>query len=56
MRATETLAILIYKEAFLFFDREYASAVAVVLLLIVGVVSIIYMKMSTKPETDGGIL
>lgn len=56
MRATETLAILIYKEAFLFFDREYASAIAVVLLLIVGAVSIIYMKMSGKSETDGGIL
>ncbi len=56
MHATETLAILIYKEAFKFFDREYASAIAVILLLIVGTLSIIYMKMSGRSETKGGTI
>lgn len=50
MHATETLAILIYKEAFKFFNREYASTIAVVLFLIVGVLSIIYIKMGSKSE------
>lgn len=56
MHATETLAILIYKEAFKFFDRGYASAIAVILLLIVGTVSILYMKLGSKSESEGSVL
>lgn len=55
MHATETLVILIYKEAFKFFNREYASAIAVVLFLIVGVLSIIYMRLGNQSnETNKG--
>jgi len=56
MHATETLAILIYKEAFKFFDRGYASAIAVILLLIVGTVSLIYMRLGSKGESEGGVI
>jgi len=44
MHATETMSILIFKEAFKFFNRNYASAISVVLLVIVGVVSIFLLR------------
>lgn len=56
MHATETLAIMIYTEAFKFFDRGYASAIAVSLLIIVGAVSVLYMKFFKESEAEGGLL
>lgn len=50
MHATETMAILVYKEAFKFFNRPYASAVATVLLCLVGAVSMFYMLVSRNRE------
>ncbi|MDR1874951.1 MAG: sugar ABC transporter permease [Synergistaceae bacterium] len=48
MHATETMAILIFKEAFMFFNRPYASAIAAILLVMVGVVAALYMSMPGK--------
>lgn len=50
MHATETMAILVFKEAFKFFNRPYASAAATILLALVGVVSIFYMWMNGRRE------
>ena len=55
MGATETLAIMIYKEAFKFFNRNYAAAASVALLLLVGIVAVFYMKFS-KSDENGGVL
>jgi ABC-type sugar transport system permease subunit len=48
MHATETMAILVFKEAFKFFNRPYASAAATVLLVLVGIVSILYMSTAKR--------
>ena len=44
MHATETLSIMIFKEAFKFFNRNYASSISVILLVIVGTVSIFLLR------------
>ena len=54
MYSTTTLSILIYQQGFRFFNSGYASAVAIVLLLLVGVFSIFYMKYSKDSDTHGG--
>ena len=55
MHSTETLAIKIFKEAFQRIDRNYASAIAVVLLVLVGIISVIYLwKLRSKDR--GGAL
>ncbi|MBA7475065.1 sn-glycerol-3-phosphate transport system permease protein UgpA [subsurface metagenome] len=44
MHATETLSIMIFKEAFKFFNRNYASSISVILLVIVATVSIFLLR------------
>lgn len=44
MHATETLSIMIFKEAFKFFNRNYASSISVILLVIVAIVSIFLLR------------
>ena len=56
MGATETLAILIYKQAFKFFNRNYAAAASVALLLLVAVVAVVYMKLSKSGEDGDAVL
>jgi ABC-type sugar transport system permease subunit len=54
MHSTETLPILIYQQGFRFFNANYASAIAIILLLVVGVFSIFYMKYSKDSDAHGG--
>ncbi|MCF7944649.1 MAG: sugar ABC transporter permease [Spirochaetia bacterium] len=54
MHSTETLPILIYQQGFRFFNSNYASAIAIVLLFVVGVFSIFYMKNSKASEIKKG--
>lgn len=51
MHATETMSLMIYKEAFNFYNKGYAAAIAVVLLIVVGCLSIFYVKY-TKLQAD----
>ncbi len=53
MGATETLAILIYKQAFKFFNRNYAAAASVILLVLVSVVAVFYMQFSRSRRNEG---
>jgi multiple sugar transport system permease protein len=55
MHATETMSILIFKEAFKFFNRNYASAISVVLLVIVGVVSIFLLRYLRVQDGKKGV-
>jgi len=55
MHATETLSIMIFKEAFKFFNRNYASAISVILLVIVGVVSIFLLKYLRVQDGEKGV-
>lgn len=54
MHATETLPILIYQHGFRYFDDNYASAIAIVLLVIVGIFSGFYMRYSKDADLHGG--
>lgn len=54
MHSTETLPILIYQQGFRFFNANYASAIAIILLLVVGIFSIFYMKYSKDSDAHGG--
>lgn len=47
-RATETLAIQIYREAFQYFEMGYASAVGMVTLVLSIVATIIYLRVSSR--------
>jgi len=55
MHATETMSIIIFKEAFKFFNRNYASAISVVLLVIVGVVSIFLLRYLRVQDGKKGV-
>ncbi|MEG2939793.1 MAG: sugar ABC transporter permease, partial [Oscillospiraceae bacterium] len=44
--SSEVLGTLLYKTAFNYQDFGYASAIAVVMTVIIGSISLIYMKMS----------
>ena len=48
IRATETLAIMTYREAFAFFHMGFAAAIGVVTLLISTVVSVIFIRQAAK--------
>lgn len=52
--ATETLSLKIYKEAFQFYNKNYASATAVILLIIVAILSFIYVKYTKLEEREEG--
>lgn len=47
-RATETLAIQIYREAFQYFQMSYAAAVGMVTLLLSVIATIIYIRATSK--------
>jgi multiple sugar transport system permease protein len=47
-RATETLAIQIYREAFQYFEMSYAAAIGMVTLLLSIVATYIYLRLSSK--------
>jgi multiple sugar transport system permease protein len=47
-RATETLAIQIYREAFQYFQMSYAAAVGMVTLALSVVATIIYLRVTSK--------
>jgi len=55
MHATETLSIMIFKEAFKFFNRNYASAISVILLVIVGVTSIFLLRYLRVQDGEKGV-
>lgn len=55
MHSTETLPILIYQQGFRFFNSNYASAIAIVLLFIVGIISIFYIRYNKTSEDNGGV-
>ncbi len=48
IRATETLAIMTYREAFAFFRMGFAAAIGVVTLLISTVVSVMFIRQAAK--------
>lgn len=55
MHSTETLSIFIYREAFMFFNKNYAAAASVILLLVVLLAVTMYLKFS-KTNDKGDIL
>ncbi|MBA7560174.1 sugar ABC transporter permease [Candidatus Atribacteria bacterium 1244-E10-H5-B2] len=55
MHATETLSIMIFKEAFKFFNRNYASSISVILLVIVGTVSIFLLRYLRVQDGKEGV-
>ena len=53
MHSSETLSVLIYQQAFKYFNPNYASAIATVLLVLVGFISIFYIKNSRSGNEKG---
>lgn len=49
-RASETVVITIYREAFRYFNKNYASAIGTVMLLIVGIIAIAYISHRSKQK------
>lgn len=52
MHSTETLSIFIYREAFMFFNKNYAAAASVVLLLLVLVAVILFLRFSKSDDIE----
>jgi multiple sugar transport system permease protein len=53
-RASETAVIQIYRYAFKFFRKNYASAIGVAVLLIVVAITLVYLVLRTRSEKEPG--